>query len=256
MTDEIDLDELDVESHDEDGPNRGDWFWRGEGDPSEEPDAGPVETPSAVTPDAGESAADGAGATADGADGDTDTADASAGPVPHVPRENKDRPAGIPVESGGAGGGAAADAGTPDDAPEHPDAADEQAASGPHGGGIDDMTMALTYAAAQRLADPQLAIRDAKTWTDWLGIVGDVETFVISKFQRDHGVDVDFFSGSGQSPGERLADIDEHSMFYAERMVVVGLDDEEAIADEADWEFVPLSTAAEKADWDVTDDPE
>jgi hypothetical protein len=201
---------------------------------------GSVDTPSPTTPDTDAS----------------DSADHTGSPVPHVPRENKNKPVGIPKDSGGAGADAAAEYTDAEKVAEHPDSGNVAEASGPHGGGVDDMARVLTYQAVKRLEDPQLVIQAAKAWADWVGIVGDVESYVINKFQRDHGVDVDFFSGSGQTPAERLADIDEHSMFYAERMVVVGLPDDEAIAEAADWEFVPLTDAAEKADWELTTDAE
>jgi len=244
MTDRIDLDELAEESDGEaDQPNRGDWFWRDEGDPADEP----------ADADTDDSAPD--VAPSDSAAGGPD------GPVPHVPRENQNRPVGIPTEGGGAGGASAKDRQREDEPPDEaptetppPGRAETGATGGgPHGGGVDDMTMALTYRAARRLADPAAALADASRWADWLGIVGEVEAHVINKFQRDHGVDVDFFNGSGTGPGERLADIDEHSMFFAERMVVVGLDGEGDVAAAAGWEFVPLPEAAAKADWELSE---
>ncbi|MFB6223730.1 MAG: hypothetical protein ABEH86_08690 [Haloarcula sp.] len=267
MTDEIDLDELDVAQDDEETPNRGDWFWSEEGDPDDEP-APEIDGASSVAPDSngtGESetgspstvASAGADADTGRTDGeeDTDSAAPNSQPIPHVPRENKDKPVGIPTASGGAGGAAATNTDPASNVAEHPDADGEpMEASAPHGGGIDDMTMAVTYDAARQFADPQLVFRDARAWADWVGIVGDVEAFVINKFQRDHGIDADFFSGAGQEPAERLADIDKHSMFYAERMVLVGQPDAEPIADRAGWEFVPLSDAAEKADWKLADE--
>lgn len=225
MTDRIDLDELDLdESPDEDEPKRGDWFWKGEGDPDTEPD----ESVSAST-------------TVDDGEATDGTEDAR---TPHVPRENEGRPVGIPIEQGGAG---TAESNGEGEAGEAPDAA------GPHGGGVDDMTMAITYDAAKRLVDPGFAITDAGAWADWVGIVGNVDAFVINKFQREHAIDADFFNGTGTGPGERLAEIDEHSMFFAERMVVVGVaGTDEPIAERADWEFVPLTEAAEKAGWDLS----
>jgi len=229
MTDEIDLDDLAVESDAEPDANKGDWFWRGDGDPEDEPDDDWVSS-----------------ATADSDERDHD-------PVPHVPRQNQGGPVGIPKESGGAGGGtngeSSADRG--DEGTTAEGTKTTQSASGPHGGGVDDMTMAITYEAARRLVNPRAVMADAAAWADWVGIVGDVEAYTINKFQRDAQIDTDFFSGSGQGPAERLADIDEHSMFFAERMVVVGVDGEAWIAEEADWEFVPLETAAEKADWEL-----
>jgi len=256
MTDEIDLDELDVQD-DEEMPNRGDWFWSGEGDPEDEPDPGTV----SVRPDsdaetestgAATSTSTDADAGVEGSGGDTASAGPESQAVPHVPRENKDKPVGIPTDSGGAGGAAATDTDPASNVAEDPAAGAESVeASGPHGGGIDDMTMAVTYDAARQFADPQLVFREARAWADWVGIVGDVDAFVINKFQRDHGIDADFFSGAGQEPAERLADIDEHSMFYAERMVLVGRPDDEPIADRTGWEFIPLADAAEKAEWDL-----
>ncbi len=126
-------------------------------------------------------------------------------------------------------------------------------ASGPHGGGVDDMTTAFTYGALGRLKHLQTALADANGWSDWIGIVGDVPAHVITTFQRENGVDADFFNGAGAGPAERLADIDRSSMFFAERMVVIGLPGEEWFAEEAGWEFVPLETAAEGAGWELRD---
>ncbi|GCF14707.1 hypothetical protein Harman_26420 [Haloarcula mannanilytica] len=261
MTDQIDLDELDVQN-DEETPNRGDWFWSGEGDPEDEPEPGTV----SVRPDSDAEAENNGSATATGTGTDGDTGIAEDGPdtasadpsdqsVPHVPRENKDKPVGIPTDSGGAGGAAATDTDPASNVAEDPAAGEKSVeASGPHGGGIDDMTMAVTYDAARQFADPQRVFQEARAWADWVGIVGDVDAFVINKFQRDHGIDADFFSGAGQEPAERLADIDEHSMFYAERMVLVGRPDDEPIAERTGWEFIPLSDAAEKADWELAEE--
>lgn len=242
MTDRIDLDELDVDDSPEsdvEQPNYGDWFWKGEGDPDDEPERTTRTASSEL---------------ADGPVPDTETVETGADtrereqetgrerqPIPHVPRANKDKPIGLPIEQGGAGGGPAKD----DD--ESTPAG--STASGPHGGGIDDMTLAITYEAARQLADPGLAFADASEWADWIGIVGHVEAHIINKFQRDALIDLDFFNGTGTGPGERLAEIDEHSMFFAQRMVVVGTEGEEEIAEAADWEFVPLAEAVAKADW-------
>jgi hypothetical protein len=221
MTDKIDLDDIDTGDADEPEANHGDWVWRDEGDPDAEPEA-PT--------------------TAASAGGETSTDTTDEGPVPRVPRENEDKPAGVPTESGGSGAGATV-SNAPDDA--------EPMAEGPHGGGVDDMTLALTYDAVTELADPQLVVVSAREWADWVGIVGDVGAPVITKFQREHGIDADFFNGTGTGPAERLADIGTTSMFYAERLAVVGTSDDEWIAEEAGWEFVPLEKAAEKSGWDL-----
>jgi len=122
---------------------------------------------------------------------------------------------------------------------------------GPHGGDADEMTLAFTYRAARALDDPTAAYGDAKQWSDWLGIVGDVPSHALNKFQRRHTIDLDFFNGAGTRPSERLAEIGPSSMFYADRLVLVGLPDEAGM-EPAGWEFRPLPEAAEKAGWGYT----
>lgn len=230
MTDRIDLDDLDVDETDETADaNPGDWLWRDEGHPDDEPE--PVSTTDSETT-----------ADEDRDDGNATASEPSSQPAPHVPRTSAE-PAGIPTERGGSDTG-------PTEAHVEPRPAGS-AADGPHGGGVDEMTIAFTYDAVRQFETPAAVFADATGWADWIGIVGDVDTHRITKFQRTHGVDADFFTGSGTDPAERLREIDQTSMFFAERMAVVGVDEtDEAIAEAADWEYVPLEVAAEKADWD------
>ena len=248
MTDSIDLDEIETGDDSEEGsepePNRGDWFWRGEGDPEAE-----TEVTTGTEAETGRTSASKSASGSSSAGDDVDVEGSAA--VPHVPHQNKDKPVGMPTNQGGAGGTsarAAAEAEAEANAHADSDSA-HQEASGPHGGGVDDLTMAFTYRAAKRLADPAFVFAGA-AWADWIGIVGDVDAHVINKFQRENGIDADFFNGSGTGPSERLGEITEMSMFFADRMVVVGCEDEEWIAEESGWEFVPFETAAEKAGWD------
>ncbi|UPV73759.1 hypothetical protein M0R89_14580 [Halorussus limi] len=268
MTERIDLDDLDVGDDGEDeGPNPGDWFWREEDAPDAPEAVTDVKTD--VTADSERSAS----ATPDSPGLDDGE------PIPRVPRENEARPAGIPTESGGAGAGAGTDtpAASADasasaddtdagsaasaDAPAadgraSADSGGKSEATGPHGGGADDMTLAFTYAAATRFPNFGAVAVDANQWADWVGIVGQVPAHVLNKFQRDRNVDLDFFNGSARGPAERLAAVGPTSMFYAERMVLVGVEGrDEEIAQRADWEFVPLSEAAEKAGWEVAESP-
>ncbi|MFB6090417.1 MAG: hypothetical protein ABEJ97_05100 [Halobellus sp.] len=235
MTDRIDIDDLDVETDEEEDETESDWL---AGD-----DAGGWETPVERDDERGRDESErGDG----GGESERSAADRDARAVPHVPKRNDDRPAGIPVESGGAGAGATADEGGTEAA--------HSAESGPHGGGADDLTLALTYGAMKRLEDPRLVCADANQWADWLGVVGDVPAHVLTNFQREHGLDLDFFNGGGKGPAERLADIDEHSMFYADRMLLIGVDeDDAAIAERAGWEYLDLDEAAEKADWTLAE---
>ncbi|MCG1002666.1 MULTISPECIES: hypothetical protein [Halobacterium] len=230
MTERIDLDDVEVETDEADG-NDGDWLWRNDGSAD-------------IDGDVGEAAgADSTGTTPDsGTDDATEQAGDSQGDrIPHVPYESSDSPAGIPKDHGGAGGGA----GPAEERVEAPEA------NGPHGGGVDKMATAYTYEAVQRLDDPRVALAETNEWSDWVGLVGDVPAHAINSFLREHQLDIDFFNGSGDGPAERLAAIDEHSMFYSERMVVVGTDGEQWIAEEAGWEFVDLADAAESAGWEL-----
>lgn len=243
MTERINLDDLDVGDDEEeaDAPNRGDWLWRGEGNPEDEP---PQTTGPAVEPSTGESAE----AETTDSEPTSREPDPASQPAPNVPDSTRKKPVGIPANSGGAGAGIVDDAG---EQPAEPRPAGS-AAEGPHGGGIDDMTVAFTYKAVQRFTNPAAVFADAYTWSDWIGIIGNVETYAITKFQRTHTVDADFFTGSGTTPSERLQEIDQTSMFYAERMVVIGVDEsDEAVAEDADWEFIPLELAADKAGWEL-----
>lgn len=257
MTDSIDLDDLDAQDDDEPTANPGDWLWKGDGDPDAEPEP------------------DDEGLTGDDIDDQT----------PRVPRETDGQPVGIPTEQGGAGAGPASDSETatgagnqpteptPDAAPGVPDAGETDdgespegaamgisgpvgsgdSSAGPHGGDADEMTLAFTYRAMRELADPAAVVADARGWADWLGIVGDVPSHALNKFQREHVVDLDFFNGSGTRPTERLAEMDRTSMFYAERFVLVGLADEAGMEPD-DWEFRPLEEAAAKAGWELAGD--
>lgn len=232
MTDRIDLDEYATDSEEPDDTNTanpGDWFWKETGDPSTET--------STATAENGHSEAT------------TGTIDSTDTTIPRVPRENDDKPVGIPVEQGGAGGTSTEE--HDGSTPETDGARLRPAASGPHGGGVDDMTIAFTYEAAKRFSKPQHVFEDARRWADWIGIIGYTEAHVLNTFQRRNHLDLDFFNGTGTGPGERLAEINEQSMFFAERMVVVGCDNEIEIAETANWEFVPLQEATTKADWEL-----
>ncbi|SEO67794.1 hypothetical protein SAMN04487948_104131 [Halogranum amylolyticum] len=242
MTDRIDLDDLDVSADDEPEPNRGDWFWKGEGEPEAEPTAesGAEETDAAAT---ARTDAPSEPDTPDEPDaGDRET---SGSATPRVPRADDDKPVGVPMDAGGGGGVAAQNRG--DDSGEAP-------YGDPYGGTTADMTLAFTYEAVQRLEMLHAALADAETWTDYVGLVGEVPAHVLNKFQRDERLDLDFFNGGGMGPAERLAEVDSHSMFYADRMVVVGVDGESWIAEEAGWEFVDVADAAAKADWPLVDE--
>jgi len=116
-------------------------------------------------------------------------------------------------------------------------------------GGSTDMTLAFELAALKRLADPNAVFNDARQWTEYVGVVSEKPTYVVTNFTRKHRVRQDFFSGP-RGVEESLENI--LQQFDTERHVFVGTSDEdEAVADAAGWEFLPLEAAAEAADWEL-----
>jgi len=263
MPDKIDLDELDVQSDDDERPDRGDWFWGDDGGDAEAPpdDADPVDpegaeaTAAAGTSDAtdgwrsGAARADELGANeSEPTEYDDDLGADLESSTPRVPYADDDKPVGIPREGGGGGG-------VPADARDE-ETQSQPEATGPHGETKSEMTMALSYRAIRSLSNLHAALADAETWTDYVGIVGDVDAHVINKYQRDNRLDLDFFNGTGTGPSERLEEVGPNSMFYADRMVLVGVESagERAWAERAGWEFVPLAEAAESSGWAIDGD--
>jgi hypothetical protein len=245
----------------------------GDGDPDSDRIGPDASDPSDLND--GEASARPEGVSGDSSASASEPGASASSPVPHVPRENESKPVGIPVGGGGAGGTsarAAAEAGGSDEG-SSPEAASEPdgeeastnegatAGTGSSGAGTavsatttSAMTMAFSYGAVKRLASPVLVMANAGEWTDWIGVVGNVDAYVINKFVREEGLDIDFFNGAGTSPTERLAEIstNPNSMFAAERTVLVGVDADRPIADRTDWEFVPLEEAADAAGWELT----
>ena len=115
--------------------------------------------------------------------------------------------------------------------------------------GSGDMTLAFELAALQSLADPGAVITDARQWTEYVGVVSEKPTYVVTNFTRKHRVRQDFFSGP-RGVGESLENVADQ--FETERHVFVGTsDDDKAIADDAGWEYLPLAEAAEAAEWEL-----
>lgn len=121
-------------------------------------------------------------------------------------------------------------------------------------GGSGDMTLAFELEALKSLADPQSVFTDARQWTNYVGVISDEPTYVVTNFTRQHRIRQDFFSGP-RSRTESLVNI--KTQFDSERHVFVGTDDEdELLADETDWEYVDIQTAADAASWKLATDAE
>ncbi len=120
------------------------------------------------------------------------------------------------------------------------------------GGGSSDMTLAFELEALKELADPEAVFSDARSWSEYVGVISEEPTYVVTNFTRKNRIRQDFFSGP-RGRAESLENV--KSQFQTDRHVFIGLTDEdEALAESVDWEFLPLETAAEAADWALAAD--
>jgi hypothetical protein len=120
-----------------------------------------------------------------------------------------------------------------------------------NGGGSSDMTLAFDLGALKRLADPDRVFQDARQWSEYVGVVSEEPTYVVTNFTRKHRIRQDFFSGP-RGRAESLENV--KAQFETDRHVFVGADAEDAdVAAETDWEYLPLEDAAEAAGWELGD---
>lgn len=111
------------------------------------------------------------------------------------------------------------------------------------------MTLAFELAALERLADPEDVFQDARQWSSYVGIVSEKPTYAVTKFAREHRIRQDFFSGP-RGRAESLEQI--RAQFETDRHVFIGTSDEDAtLAEDVDWEYLPVDEAASSADWDL-----
>lgn len=108
------------------------------------------------------------------------------------------------------------------------------------------LTLAFDLAALKRLRDPSTAFADARGWSEHVGIVSDQPPHVLTKFVRDHGLRNDFPAEPALA-SETLDHMRTHH--DTERYVYVVPDPTDIGTGE--WEVLPLSEAAERADWEL-----
>ena len=114
-------------------------------------------------------------------------------------------------------------------------------------GGSTDMTLAFELDAMKTLADPNAVFNNARQWTEYVGVVSEKPTYVVTNFTRKHRVRQDFFSGP-RGVKESLENIKEQ--FDTDRHVFVGVaEDDKAVATATDWEFLHVEDAADAAGW-------
>jgi hypothetical protein len=107
------------------------------------------------------------------------------------------------------------------------------------------MTIAFDLAALKELARPDAVFNDARQWSEYVGVISEKPTYVVTNFTRKHRIRQDFFSGP-RGREESLANVMEQ--FGTDRHVYVGVGGEaEARAPEAGGAFIDLKSAAAAA---------
>ena len=113
--------------------------------------------------------------------------------------------------------------------------------------GGSDMTLAFELEALKELASPESVFDDARGWTEYIGVVSEKPTYVVTNFTRKNRIRQDFFSGP-RGKAESLVGVKDQ--FDTDRYVFVGAnEDDEELADEVGWEYLDVEEAAEAADW-------
>jgi hypothetical protein len=113
------------------------------------------------------------------------------------------------------------------------------------------MTLAFELEALKRLKRPDEVMSDARSWSEYVGVVSEKPTYVVTNFTRKNRIRQDFFSGP-RGVEESLENV--KRQFDTERHVYVGTTEEdEAVAGTVGWEYLPLDRAAEAAGWELGD---
>jgi phosphoglycolate phosphatase-like HAD superfamily hydrolase len=113
------------------------------------------------------------------------------------------------------------------------------------------MTLAFDLEALKELARPDAVFNDARQWSEYVGVISEKPTYVVTNFTRKHRIRQDFFSGP-RGREDSLENVREQ--FGTERHVYVGTSqDDEAVAEAAGWEFLAVEDAAEAAGWELGD---
>ncbi len=121
-------------------------------------------------------------------------------------------------------------------------------------GGSGDMTLAFDLEALKELARPDAVFNDARQWSEYVGVISEKPTYVVTNFTRKHRIRQDFFSGP-RGREESLENVKDQ--FATDRHVYVGTSDSDAeVGDAAGWEYLPVEQAAEAADWELGEDEE
>ena len=114
------------------------------------------------------------------------------------------------------------------------------------------MTLAIELDALRAVSDPESVFADARGWTEYVGVVSEQPTYVVTNYTRKHRVRQDFFSGP-RGVEESLDRVREQ--FETDRHVFVGTgEDDSAVAEDAGWEYLDVEAAARAAGWELDAD--
>lgn len=114
-----------------------------------------------------------------------------------------------------------------------------------NGGG--EMTLVFAYSALTRLVTPDEAVESSKAWSDFVGVVADMEPGELKAYLEESGVEPNIVSGK-RGPAGSIAAI--RQRFPSDRHVFIGTTEEhENIAQALGWEFLHIEDAAEDAEW-------
>jgi hypothetical protein len=115
--------------------------------------------------------------------------------------------------------------------------------------GSGDMTLAFDLTALQELAKPDAVFTDARQWSEYVGVISERPTYVVTNFTRKHRIRQDFFSGP-RGREESLANVKDQ--FGTDRYVYVGTAGaDRSLAETAGWEYLGVEEAAGAADWEL-----
>ena len=112
-----------------------------------------------------------------------------------------------------------------------------------------DLTLAFSLQALEKLARPKRAFEDAATWTSYIGIVSSESSFVERRRVREAGYQQDFLSGP-RSIEEALSSLRNH--FETERYVFVGtVETSEIVERVPHWSYQSVTDTATAAEWQL-----
>lgn len=109
------------------------------------------------------------------------------------------------------------------------------------------LTLAFRLKALDRLAEPGAAVADARTWSEFVGVVSNRPASAVIIHLREHDVHGEDFLPLGDIHAT-LEKVLERS--GTDRHVFVGVSDaDKRRAEATGWEYLPLEDAAARAGW-------